>query len=137
MFLFFSFSMLVESSTMSLIDMLKQQLKPKELEELGDENFLCLIPESTKARGNKGNRCFECMPCSYWNLIVYFNQRTIDSLVKCTRLSLDSLKRRMQPPSKYNASSESGLPTNGDSKTAFFKVSVLLFLEPKLLKLFF
>ena len=107
---------------MALISTLKQQLKPKEAQELRDENFPCLIPDSNKARGNKGNRCYECMPCCYWNVITYFNQKTIDALVKCTRLSLDLLKRRMQPPSKYSASSESGIPINADAKSAFFKV---------------
>ena len=118
----FSCCLLVESATMTMISSLKQQLKPKELQELKGENFPCLIPDSNKARGNKGNRCFECMPCCYWNVITYFNQKTIDALVKCTRLSLDLLKRRMQPPSKYNASSESGIPISTDSKSAFFKV---------------
>lgn len=123
---YFSLCSLIEASTMSLINTLMQQLKPKELLELKGDNFPCLIPESNKARGNKGNRCFECMPCCYWNVITYFNQKTIDALVKCTRLSLDSLKRRMQPPSKYNASSDSGIPNNSDSKSAFFKVGLAL-----------
>jgi len=118
--------LLVESATMTMISSLKQQLKPKELQELKGENFPCLIPDSNKARGNKGNRCFECMPCCYWNVITYFNQKTIDALVKCTRLSLDLLKRRMQPPSKYNASSESGIPISTDSKSAFFKAGIIL-----------
>lgn len=119
---FRSSCLLVESATMALISTLKRQLKPKELQDLKDENFPCLIPDSNKARGNKGNRCFECVPCCYWNVITYFNQKTIDALVKCTRLSLDSLKRRMQPPSKYNASTDSGIPLSADSKSAFFKV---------------
>ena len=41
------------------------------------------------------------MPCSYWNLVLFFNQRTIDAMVKCTRISLDFIKRYVQASSKY------------------------------------
>lgn len=98
----YSYCQLVEKHTFTLIEKIKQYLKPKELSELGkDDLYPCLIPDSTRAKGNKGNRCWECMPCCYWNLIVYFNQKTIDALVKCTRFSLDYLRKRMQPPSRY------------------------------------
>ena len=91
-----------------MISTIKKHLKAKELAELGDgDTYPCLIPDSTRAKGNKGNRCWECTPCSYWNLISHFNQRTIDALVKLTRKSFDHLRRRMQLTSRYTSSTTS------------------------------
>lgn len=137
----------METHTFSLINILKKNLKSKELAELnggsGNANtssndadsgnvkkfdnvvnnntYPCLIPDSTRAKGNKGNRCWECMPCSYWNLIAHFNQRTIDALVKLTRLSFDYLRRRMQPASRYTSAATStaskAAPASGNANS--------------------
>ena len=97
-------------------------MKPKELSDFGDsESYPCLIPDSTRAKGNKGNRCWECMPCSYWNVISHFNQKTIDAIIKCTRLSFDFLKKRMQPLSRYNET-DIHIPCRG----AFFSAQIVL-----------
>lgn len=90
----------------------------EEVKHIVKDNYPCLNSESKQAKNNRGNRCWECMPCFYWNLIISFNQRTIDALVRCTRLSLDSIKRRMQASSKYKGD------TAADLKTALFKVRV-------------
>lgn len=98
-----------------LLQTLKDNLKPTELTGLDKENYPCLYPESKQAKNNKGNRCWECMPCCYWNLFIFFNQRCIEALVKSKRQSLDAIKRRMQAASKH---------TDADAKSpALFKVS--------------
>ena len=108
---------LLESSVETLLQTLKNNLVPSELVGLGKENYPCLYPESKQAKNNKGNRCWECMPCCYWNLFVYFNQRSIDSLVKCTRLSLDMIKKKMQTANKYKSEG-----STVESKSALVKV---------------
>ena len=105
-----------------LLQTLKDNLSPTELTGLDKENYPCLYPESKQAKNNKGNRCWECMPCCYWALFIFFNQRCIDALVKSTRQSLDAIKRRMQAASKHSKES-----SDMDVKSpALFKVSVVL-----------
>ena len=102
-----------------LLQTLKDNLKPSELTGLDKENYPCLYPESKQAKNNKGNRCWECMPCCYWSLFIFFNQRCIEALVKSKRQSLDAIKRRMQAASKH--SKDSG---DADAKSpALFKVN--------------
>ena len=112
----------MESSVNILLQTLKDNLSPSELTGLDKENYPCLYPESKQAKNNKGNRCWECMPCCYWALFIFFNQRCIDALVKSTRQSLDAIKRRMQAASKHSKES-----SDMDVKSpALFKVSVVL-----------
>ena len=102
-----------------LLQTLKDNLTPSELTGLDKENYPCLYPESKQAKNNKGNRCWECMPCCYWSLFIFFNQRCIEALVKSKRQSLDAIKRRMQAASKH--SKDSG---ELDAKSpALFKVN--------------
>lgn len=91
--------------------------------------YPCLIPDSTRAKGNKGNRCWECMPCCYWNLITFFNQKIIDALVKCTRVSLDYLRKRMQPLSRYTVESDTS-----SMRGAFFNAEIVLEIPQVLMK---
>ena len=109
----------MESSVNTLLETLKDNLNSDELVGLDKENYPCLYPESKQAKNNKGNRCWECMPCCYWGLFIFFNQRCIDALVKSTRQSLDAIKRRMQAASKHSKES-----LDADNKSpALFKVS--------------
>jgi dynein heavy chain len=94
-------SRLVESAVDLLLATLKGRLTSQDLCGLEDEVYRCLIPEAKQVKGSKGSRCWECMPCCYWNLVVFFNQKTIDAIVKCTRISLDFIKRYVQSSSKY------------------------------------
>lgn len=115
---------LVESSVNILLQTLKDNLRPNELTGLDKENYPCLYPESKQAKNNKGNRCWECMPCCYWSLFIFFNQRCIEALVKSKRQSLDAIKRRMQAASKHSKDL-----SDSDAKSpALFKVSPTLFL---------
>ncbi|KAK3754858.1 hypothetical protein QZH41_011331 [Actinostola sp. cb2023] len=118
---------LVETSVKFLLDSLKMNMTAEEAKALTKESYPCLNSESKQSKNNKGSRCWECMPCCYWNLIICFNQRTIDALVRCTRLSLDSIKRRMQASSKYKGD-------NGDMRTALFKADIVLEIPSVLLK---
>ena len=64
------------------------------------------------------------MPCCYWSLFIFFNQRCIEALVKSKRQSLDAIKRRMQAASKHSKDL-----SDSDAKSpALFKVSPTLFL---------
>ena len=113
---------MVETHVISLLKKIKAHLKPKETSDLGkDDLYPCLIPDSTRAKGNKGNRCWECMPCCYWNLISHFNQRTIDALVKCTRSSFDYLRKKTQIPSRYTVESDAT-----SARGAFFNSQIVL-----------
>ena len=108
---------LLESSVITLMETFKSKLNTAELVGLEKENYPCLYPESKLAKNNRGNRCWECMPCCYWNLFVYFNQRSIDSLIKCTKLSLDMIKKKMQTANKFMSEGASV-----ESKSALVKV---------------
>lgn len=116
-----------------LLQTLKDNLSPSELTGLDKVNYPCLYPESKLAKNNKGNRCWECMPCCYWALFIFFNQRCIDALVKSTRQSLDAIKRRMQAASKHSKES-----SDSDTKSpALFKVRVWsVSLLPRLMHIF-
>ena len=115
----FRYNHLVESSVNILLQTLKDNLKPSELTGLDKENYPCLYPESKLAKNNKGNRCWECMPCCYWSLFIFFNQRCIEALVKSKRQSLDAIKRRMQAASKHSKDN-----SDADTKSpALFKVN--------------
>lgn len=91
----------MESAVDLLLTTLKDRLVGQDTLGLEGDLYRCLIPEAKQVKGSKGSRCWECMPCSYWNLVVFFNQKTIDAMVKCTRISLDFIKRYVQSSSKY------------------------------------
>ncbi|XP_048577391.1 dynein axonemal heavy chain 5 isoform X1 [Nematostella vectensis] len=118
---------LVETSVEVLLETLKRNLTAAEIQPLEKANYPCMFPESKQAKNNKGNRCWECMACSYWNLIVTYNQRTIDALVRCTRLSLDTIKRRMHTANKY-------IGENGQGRAALFKADIVLEIPSVLMK---
>ena len=110
-------SRLVESAVDLLLATLKGRLTAQDLHGLEDDVYRCLIPEAKQVKGSKGSRCWECMPCCYWNLVVFFNQKTIDAIVKCTRISLDFIKRYVQSSSKYMSDL-----SHEHAKLALFKV---------------
>ncbi|XP_078614026.1 dynein axonemal heavy chain 5-like isoform X9 [Branchiostoma floridae x Branchiostoma japonicum] len=96
-------SALVEEAVFELMDLLKKHLRPSEQTNLEfpvllqrETEFRCLRPDAKHK-----TRCQECQPCCYFNLLTYYNQRNTESLVKCTRLSLEAIKRRLQTTNKY------------------------------------
>ncbi|XP_068092796.1 dynein axonemal heavy chain 5-like isoform X3 [Hyperolius riggenbachi] len=86
----------VELCLYEMIDALKNKLKPSDRNSLQD-SFACLHLDVKQK-----TRCQECLPCSYYNVMGHLCQKNTDSLVKCTKVSLDTLKRRLHTvSSKY------------------------------------
>ncbi|XP_073486924.1 dynein axonemal heavy chain 5-like [Aquarana catesbeiana] len=86
----------VELCLYEMIDALKNRLKPSDRNSLQD-SFACLHLDAKQK-----TRCQECLPCSYYNVMGHLCQKNTDSLVKCTKVSLDTLKRRLHTvSSKY------------------------------------
>uniref|UniRef100_A0A1I8HIQ5 DHC_N1 domain-containing protein n=2 Tax=Macrostomum lignano TaxID=282301 RepID=A0A1I8HIQ5_9PLAT len=76
---------------------------------LGDQAVAAA--SSTTAGGSSGSgkrqRCQECLHCLVFSFLSYYTNRNTEALVRCTRLSLDSLRRRA------NRSARSGHPPGG------------------------
>ncbi|KAM4028219.1 dynein axonemal heavy chain 5-like [Anomaloglossus baeobatrachus] len=89
----------VELCLYEMIDALKSKLKPSDRDSL-QASFACLHLDA-----NQKTRCQECLPCSYYNVMGHLCQKNTDSFVKCTKVSLDILKRRLHTvSSKYQTS---------------------------------
>ena len=88
-----------------LIDMLKKPLTEEELKQMTAEE-------------NQGQ---EKEPDPYTTVLNYFTQRNTESLVRCTKLSLDAIKRRVQTTKLY-AQEEVEEP----KKAALFKAEIVL-----------
>ncbi|XP_069476735.1 dynein axonemal heavy chain 5-like [Ambystoma mexicanum] len=79
----------VERSMYEMIEALKQKLKPADRDRLQD-SFPC-----SHLDAKQKTRCQDCLACSYYNMMGLLCQKHTDCLVKCTKISLDTLKRRM------------------------------------------
>ncbi|KAG9479366.1 hypothetical protein GDO78_012827 [Eleutherodactylus coqui] len=89
----------VELCLYEMIDALRSKLKPSDRDNL-QASFACLHLDAKQKI-----RCQECLPCSYYNVMGHLCQKNTDSLVKSTKVSLDTLKRRLQTvSSKYQTS---------------------------------
>ncbi|GCC35016.1 hypothetical protein chiPu_0013494 [Chiloscyllium punctatum] len=111
----------LERSMYQLMDGLTQKLKPEEQANFQD-TYACLHPDAKQK-----TRCQECLPCSYYNLMGHICQKNTDALVKCTKLSLDAIKRHLQvTSSKYEAAKS--FPGGGveATKAPFFKSEIVL-----------
>nr|XP_006825999.1 PREDICTED: dynein heavy chain 5, axonemal [Saccoglossus kowalevskii] len=110
----------VESAVNELVDTLKAQLKDSDKEGLHG-SYQCVHPDSK----HKKQRCLECLACSYNIMLTTFSQRNSDALIKCTRLSLDAIKRRMQSSSnKYMSRTQD--TKQEESKVPLFKADIVL-----------
>nr|XP_026646778.1 dynein heavy chain 5, axonemal isoform X3 [Zonotrichia albicollis] len=79
----------VECSAYELIDILKHSLKADAGTTLED-SFAC-----THLDMKQKTRCQECVSCSYYNLMGQLCQKNTDSLIRCTKISLESLRHRL------------------------------------------
>ncbi|XP_064287158.1 dynein axonemal heavy chain 5-like isoform X3 [Passer domesticus] len=79
----------VESSVYELIDILKHSLEADAGRTLED-SFAC-----THLDVKQKTRCQECLSCSYYNLMGQLCQKNTDSLIRCTKISLESLRHRL------------------------------------------
>ncbi|GAB0182986.1 dynein axonemal heavy chain 5 [Grus japonensis] len=80
----------VECSVYELVDMLKHRLKADAGRSLED-SYAC-----TNLDMKQKTRCQECLSCSYYNLMGQLCQKNTDSLVRCTKISLESLRHRLR-----------------------------------------
>ncbi|XP_032037004.1 dynein heavy chain 5, axonemal-like [Aythya fuligula] len=71
----------VECCAYELLDTLKHRLK-------ADERKTLEVRPKT--------RCQECLSCCYYNLMGQLCQKNTDSLVRCTKISLESLRHRLR-----------------------------------------
>ncbi|KAJ7395081.1 hypothetical protein BTVI_158454 [Pitangus sulphuratus] len=79
----------VECSVYELVDNLKHRLKGdagRTLEDL----YACTHPDIKQK-----TRCQECLSCAYYNLVGELCQKNTESLVRCTKISLESLRHRL------------------------------------------
>lgn len=110
-------SKLVEKSVNELVGLLKSNLKDADREEINTgNNYMCSSPDNK----HKNQRCQECQPCCYYAMLSSFTQRNTDALIKCTRLTLDTLKRRLQSTNKYKEMKKE------DLKPPLFQSSLVL-----------
>ncbi|XP_071957073.1 dynein axonemal heavy chain 5-like [Antedon mediterranea] len=109
----------VERAVQELVETLKSNLPENGRTSLHD-NYACVHPDSR----NKKQRCLECLPCSYHTMMASFAQRNTEALIKCTRLSLDAIKRRMQTSTnKYTLTASD---KDDENKIALFKSDIVL-----------
>ncbi|XP_061094941.1 dynein axonemal heavy chain 5 [Conger conger] len=108
----------VERSMYEMIEDLKRKMKPAETVNL-EGSFQCLHPDAKQK-----TRCQACLPCRFYTVMGQLCQRNTDALVKATKLSLDSLRRRLHnASSKYKASSQLNRPT---TQTPLFRATIQL-----------
>ncbi|XP_036378537.1 dynein heavy chain 5, axonemal, partial [Megalops cyprinoides] len=108
----------VERSMSELIEDLKRKMKPAETVNL-ENSFQCLHPDAKQK-----TRCQSCLPCRFYNMMGQLCQRNTDALVKATKLSLDSLRRRLHVvSSKYQASSQL---TRASAQAPLFRAAIQL-----------
>ncbi|XP_021362874.1 dynein heavy chain 5, axonemal-like isoform X1 [Mizuhopecten yessoensis] len=111
-------SQLVEKAVYELTETLRMTLPESIRENLNpEEGYSCAQPDPK----NKKQRCQECQPCSYYALLNHFTQRNTEALVKCTRLSLDAIKRRLQTSNKYTTDAN-----RDDTKPPLFRADIVL-----------
>ncbi|KAI8792083.1 dynein heavy chain 5, axonemal [Biomphalaria glabrata] len=111
-------SQLVEKAVNELVDTLKAHLPVEERVGISaDEGYQCVQPDTK----NKKLRCQECLPCSYYTFLNIYTQKNTEALVKCTRLTLDAIKRRLQS-NRYIIGDES----REEFKPPLFRVDVVL-----------
>ncbi|KAJ8010647.1 hypothetical protein DPEC_G00077260 [Dallia pectoralis] len=90
----------VEISMNEMIEDLQKRMTPAEAINL-EGPFRCLHPDAKQK-----TRCLTCLPCCFYNLMAQLCQKNTEALVKATRSSLDSLRRRLHVVStKYQSSS--------------------------------
>ncbi|XP_067147242.1 dynein axonemal heavy chain 5-like [Apteryx mantelli] len=80
----------VECSMYELVDILKHRLKA-DLRSTLEDSYACAHLDTKQKI-----RCQECLSCSYYNLMGQLYQKNTDSLVRCIRISLESLRHRLR-----------------------------------------
>jgi dynein heavy chain len=92
---------LCESAVEEILDTLRNHLSESEKKTIkldGESYYDCVLKHDPK---NRGQRCQECIPCSYFNFLTLYTQKNNDALINCTRFTFDTLKKRLQQSNKY------------------------------------
>ncbi|KAL5262750.1 hypothetical protein ACHWQZ_G008223 [Mnemiopsis leidyi] len=118
---------LIEISLHDIITYLKQNYNEYELVGLSDQ-YKCLRPE-----GKNQTRCTECLPCCIFNVVQYFHSRSTEALVKCTRNSLDAIRRRFII-STANQFMKSSRDQVQEPKPPLFKADICLAIPQTVMK---
>ncbi|XP_056594071.1 dynein axonemal heavy chain 5 [Triplophysa dalaica] len=105
----------LESSMLEMIEELKREMKPAERVNL--EGSQCLHPDAKQK-----TRCLQCLPCAFYIIMGQLCQRNTEALVRATKLSLDSLRRRLHGANTKYRSSQS----DAAIQIPLFKASVEL-----------
>ncbi|XP_076826623.1 dynein axonemal heavy chain 5 [Brachyhypopomus gauderio] len=95
----------VEQSMYEIIEELKKVMKQGEMVNL-EGSFPCFHLDVKQK-----TRCQVCLPCCFYTMMGQLCQRNTEALVKATKLSLDSLRRRihvMNPTYHSSSSSPAG-----------------------------
>ncbi|XP_062377845.1 dynein axonemal heavy chain 5 [Sardina pilchardus] len=78
-----------EMAMWDMIQELKRKMTPAEMVNL-EGSFACLHPDAKQK-----SRCQACLPCHFYNLMGQLCQKNTEALVRATKMSLDSLRRRL------------------------------------------
>lgn len=90
-----------ETALVDILSTLKKHLLESErnLVKSTDEDYYeCSAKNDGK---NRGQRCQECLACSYFNFLTLYLQKNNDALIQCTKFTFDSIKKRLQQNNKY------------------------------------
>ncbi len=115
-------TILCESAVNEIIETLKKNLRDADRVLLKNDDacyYDCIYKNDPKARGQ---RCLECLPCSFYNFLTQYTQKNNDALIQCTKYSFDAIKRRLQQTNKYVG----GQVFREKVKNPLFKADVIL-----------
>ncbi|XP_076801600.1 dynein axonemal heavy chain 8-like [Clavelina lepadiformis] len=84
-------TVVLEQCVSELMEILTSKLKPVD-QEILVEPYLCTHHEAKQ----RGQRCQECQSCIYFNTFNQFCQKNTDAFIKCTRESLEKIRRRLR-----------------------------------------
>ncbi|PAA86956.1 hypothetical protein BOX15_Mlig012039g1 [Macrostomum lignano] len=109
-------SQLVESSVNEAVETILERL-PETKKIARDDTWDC-TDESARI---KRQRCQECQHCLIFAFLSYYTNRNTDALIRCTRLSLDTIRRRA-----HHSAALRYLGQGEEKKPALFKSDVVL-----------
>ena len=121
---FHRYIVLSESAVSEILDTLRKSLMEKDAEKSmvkfsETEYYDCAAKSENK---NRGQRCQDCLACSYFNFLTLYLQRSNDSLIQCTKYTLDAIKKRLQQTNKYMG----GQVIREKVKNPLFKADIIL-----------
>ena len=92
---------LCESALTEILETLRKNLRESDRKcvQIDDNNYFeCVSKNDSK---NRGQRCQECLPCSYYNFLTCYLHMNNDALIQCTKFTFESIKKRLQQTNRY------------------------------------